>query len=186
MTMIRRLICSTTLAGLVGLGSQGASAQNKVTYAKPMTSADVKRLPADPELTGAWRGAVTFSSGMFAGLKGLEYMYVFHGDGTMTESSNYDGVPPVPPAYGIWRKTAARTYEAKYQFFQTRAVKTSDELVKQGGFVPDGYGIIAQTMTLSADGNSFTSRISVAMFDTAGKPIAGGSSGTARATRIRF
>ena len=138
------------------------------------------------DLAGAWRGPVTFTSGMFAGLKGLEYMYVFNAGGTMTESSNYDGVPPVPPAYGVWRKTAARMYEAKYQFFQTKAVKTSDELVKQGGFMPDGYGIITQTITLSTDGNSFTSRIAVAMFDNAGKAIAGGSTGTASGTRIRF
>lgn len=138
------------------------------------------------DLAGAWRGAVTFSSGIFAGLKGLEYMYSFNAGGTMTESSNYDAVPPVPPAYGVWRKTATRTFEAKYEFFQTRAVKTSDELVKQGGFMPDGYGIITQTVTLSDDGNSFTSRIAVKMFDNAGKPIAGGSSGTANGARIRF
>jgi hypothetical protein len=137
-------------------------------------------------LVGAWHGKVTFSSGMFAGLKGLEYSYVFNQGGTMTESSNYDGVPPVPPAYGVWRKTAARTYEAKYRFYQTRAVKTSDELVKQGGFMPDGYGIITQTMTVSADGNAFTGRISVAMFDNDGKPISGGGTGTARGERIRF
>ena len=138
------------------------------------------------ELTGAWKGKVTFTSGMFAELKGLEYMYVFNAGGTMTESSNYDGVPPVPPAYGIWRKTGARQFEAKYQWFQTKAVKTSDEMVKQGGFVPDGHGVITQTFTLSADGNSFTSKISVAMFDNAGKAIAGGSSGTASGSRLKF
>jgi hypothetical protein len=152
-----------------------------VRYPNPLTAEQ----PAEPDLAGAWRGSVTFSSGVFAGLKGLQYMYVFNAGGTMTESSNYDGVPPVPPAYGVWRKTAARTYQAKYQFFQTKAVKTSDELVKQGGFVPDGHGVITQTITLSGDGNRFTSRIAVAMFDNDGKPIPGGSSGTASGTRIR-
>jgi hypothetical protein len=142
---------------------------------------------AQGDLAGAWRGKVTFSSGMFAGLKGLEYMYVFNRGGTMTESSNYDGVPPVPPAYGVWKKVAGmRTYEARYQFFQTKAVSTNDELRKNGGFLPDGYGIITQTITLSPDFNSFTSRISVEMFDNNGKPIAGGSTGTANATRIKF
>lgn len=139
------------------------------------------------DLVGAWRGKVTFGSGMFAGLKGLEYMYVFNAGGTMTESSNYDGVPPVPPAYGVWRKAdALRTYEAKYQFFQTKAVTTNDELRKNGGFLPDGYGIITQTITLSADLQSFTSSIKVEMFDNNGKPITGGGTGTATATRIRF
>jgi hypothetical protein len=166
--MIRRLISAATALSLCLLVN------------------DIHAQGRNEDLTGAWRGAVTFTSGMFADLKGLEYMYSFNAGGTMTESSNYDGVPPVPPAYGVWRKTAARAYEAKYQFFQTKAVKTSDELVKQGGFMPDGYGIITQTITLSADGNSFTSRISVKMFDVAGKPTAGGSTGTATGTRIRF
>ena len=144
-------------------------------------------LAAQDDLAGAWRGKVTFTSGLFAGLKGLEYMYVFNAGGTMTESSNYDGVPPVPPAYGIWRKTGVRTYEAKYQWFQTKSAKTSNDLVKDGGFLPDGHGIITQSFTLSADGNSFTSRISVVMFDNAGKTIAGGtSSGSASGTRLRF
>ena len=144
------------------------------------------RAQGSDNLVGAWHGKVTFSSGMFAGLAGLEYSYAFNQGGTMTESSNYDGVPPVPPAYGVWRKTAARTYEAKYRFYQTKAVKTSEELVKQGGFIPDGYGVITQTIRLSADGNSFTGRISVAMFGNDGKPIAGGGTGTASGERIRF
>lgn len=32
----------------------------------------------------------------------------------MTGSSNDDGAPPVPPAYGVWRKVAARSDEAKH------------------------------------------------------------------------
>lgn len=138
------------------------------------------------ELVGAWRGKVTFTSGMFAGLKDLEYMYVFHADGTMTESSNYDAVPPVPPAYGVWRKTGPRTFEAKYTFFQSKSVATSQELMKSGGWGPGGYGIIRQALTLSGDGNSFSSKITVDMFDAAGKPIGVRSPGTASGSRIRF
>ena len=37
-------------------------------------------------------------------MKDLEFMYVFNVGGTMTASSNYDGAPPVPPAYGVWRR----------------------------------------------------------------------------------
>ena len=44
-------------------------------------------------------------SGAFAEVKDLEFMYVFNAGGTMIESSNYDGTPPVPSAYGIWKKT---------------------------------------------------------------------------------
>ena len=141
---------------------------------------------ASGDLVGAWRGKVTLSSGAFAALKDLHYMYVFNAGGTMTESSNYDAVPPVPPAYGVWRKTGPRTFEAKYQWFQSKSVSTSDELIKSGGWMPDGYGSIRQTITVSADGNSFTSKITVDLFDKAGKPIAGGGSGTAMGERIRF
>jgi hypothetical protein len=163
--MTRRLFAVGAVALLVMFASAKASGQ---------------------ELTGSWRGKVTFTSGVFADLKSLEYMYSFNAGGTMTESSNYDGVPPVPPAYGIWRKTGPRTFEAKYQWFQTKAVKTGDELVRQGGFAPDGHGVITQTFTLSADGNTFTSKIEVAMFDNTGKAIPGGSAGTAHGTRLRF
>jgi hypothetical protein len=156
------------------------------TIALSLVAPAAARAQTPDDLVGAWRGKVTFTSGMFASLKGLEYMYVFNAGGTMTESSNYDGVPPVPPAYGIWKKTAPRTYELKYQFYQTKAVSTNDELRKNGGFLPDGYGIITQTVTLAPDGRTFTSRIAVAMFDNAGKPAAGGSTGTANGERIRF
>ena len=139
------------------------------------------------ELAGAWRGKVTFTSGMFASLKDLEYMYSFNVGGTMTESSNYDAVPPVPPAYGVWRKTGPRKYEAKYTWFQSKSIATSADLMKEGGWGPGGYGIIRQTITLSADGNKFTSTIRVEMFDNAGKAIRDGNgSGTAVGDRIRF
>ena len=68
------------------------------------------------DLAGEWRAQLQFSSGAFAPIKDLEFMYVFNQGGTMTESSNYDASPPVPPAYGIWRKVSDKEYEAKYEF----------------------------------------------------------------------
>jgi hypothetical protein len=141
---------------------------------------------AGDSLAGAWRGKIQFTSGAFAGIKDLEYMYAFAAGGTMTESSNYDGAPPVPPAYGIWKKIGARKYEAKYQYYQTKAVTSAEELVKIGGWAPDGYGTFTQKITLSADGNSFDSTITLEMFDKEGKATAGGGEGTASATRLRF
>jgi hypothetical protein len=138
------------------------------------------------DLVGAWRGKVQFTSGAFAELKDLEYMYAFAAGGTMTESSNYDAVPPVPPAYGVWKKTGPRKYEAKYQFYQTKAVSSADELIKGGGWLPGGYGTLTQRFTLSADGNSFDSKITLEMFDNWGKSAAGGGEATASGTRIRF
>ena len=83
-------------------------------------------------LAGAWRGQVQFTTGAFAEAKDLEFMYVFTAGGTVTESSNYDAAPPVPPAYGVWKKVGTRKYEAKYQFFQSKAVSSVDELRQRG------------------------------------------------------
>jgi hypothetical protein len=137
-------------------------------------------------LVGAWRGKVQFASGALAEIKDLEFMYAFNAGGTMTESSNYDAAPPVPPAYGVWRKVGFRKYEAKYHFFQSKAVTTADELVKGGGWRPDGYGILAQKIALSADGKSFDSRIVLELFDNDGKPATGGGEATATAQRIKY
>jgi hypothetical protein len=65
-------------------------------------------------------------------------------------------------------------------------VATADELVKGGGWGPDGYGILAQKLTLSADGNSFDSRITLELFDKDGKPVDGGGEGTAKGQRLRY
>ncbi len=74
---------------------------------------------------GEWRAQLQFTSGAFASIKDLEFMYSFNQGGTMTESSNYDASPPVPPAYGIWRKTGNNTYEAKYEFYVTKPPRIS-------------------------------------------------------------
>ena len=147
-------------------------------------------------LVGAWRSHVQFESGAFAAVKDLEFLYVFNsgetheGDtstsGTMTESSNYDAAPPVPPAYGVWRRVGPREYEAKYLFYSTRPPAKLDEIASGGGWSPAGRGELVERITLSADGRSFTSRITYAAFDTSGKPAAGGGTATGRAERIQF
>jgi hypothetical protein len=138
------------------------------------------------DLVGAWRGAMQFTTGAFAETKDLELMYAFAAGGTMTESSNYDASPPVPPAYGVWRRVGVRRYEAQYQFFQTRPVTSADELVKGGGWAPNGYGVITQTFVLSDDGKTFESKATVELFDMQGKPMAGGGEATAVGARIGF
>jgi len=147
-------------------------------------------------LAGAWRSHVQFESGAFAGVKDLQFLYVFNsgesreGDvstgGTMTESSNYDAAPPVPPAYGVWRRVASREYEAKYVFYSTRPPGKFDEIASGGGWSPAGRGELVERITLSADGRSFTSRITYTAFDSSGKPADGGGTATGRAERIQL
>ena len=65
----------------------------------------------------------------------------------MTESSNYDASPPVPPAYGIWRKVGAREFEAKYEFYVTKAPAAFEEIAKGGGWGPAGRGVFVERIT---------------------------------------
>jgi len=67
---------------------------------------DAKDMPAR---TSLYRALTRFGSGALVDVKDLEFVYAFDAGGAMTESSNYDGAPPVPPAYGIWRKGAPVT-----------------------------------------------------------------------------
>jgi hypothetical protein len=141
----------------------------------------------DSSIEGAWRGQVRFQNGVFAGVTDLEFLYAYNAGGTMTESSNYDeAANSSPPAYGVWRKLEPRKFETRYVFFQTRAPLPADGPGSSGGWLPAGHGVITETITLSANGTSYTSTIRYAAFDKAGKPMEGGGEGTVAATRIAF
>lgn len=138
-----------------------------------------------PALVGAWRSSLQFTTGALASIKDLEFMYVFNAGGTLTESSNYDGAPPVPPAYGVWRAIGTNEFEAKYEFYVT--APSPPEAFKTGaGWLPSGRGVFTERTTVAADGQSFTSIIRYEAFDTKGQPAPGGGEATGRATRIRF
>lgn len=142
--------------------------------------------PASPELLGQWRAQLQFTSGAFAAIKDLEFMYVFNSGGTMTESSNYDGAPPVPPAYGIWRNTGPKQFEVKYEFYVTKAPAAFEEISKGGGWGPAGRGVFVEKITLSDNGKSFTSKIKYDQFDAAGKPAEGGGEATGKGVKLAF
>ena len=113
-------------------------------------------------------------------------MYVFNAGGTLTESSNYDGAPPVPPAYGVWKQSGPRKFEATYSFYMTKAPGTFDDIAKGGGWSPAGRGVLTEKITLSDDGKSFKSTITYAAFDTARSPVEGGGEGTGEGVRMGF
>jgi hypothetical protein len=142
--------------------------------------------PAPAPLIGAWRSKLQFSSGAFEPIKNLEFMYVFNGGGTLTESSNYDGAPPVPPAYGVWRQLSPEEFEAKYAFYITQPPKRFADITSGAGWLPNGHGVFTERIRLSADGQSFESSISYSAFDSLGAPAAGGGEATGRGTRIGF
>jgi len=156
-----------------------------------MAACNQQQAPTSPAagqdaLVGAWRSQVRFSGGALAEMKDLEFMYVFNQAGTMTESSNYDGAPPVPPAYGIWKQTGPRQFEARYEFYITKSPETFDAIAKGGGWNPSGRGVLKETLTLSDDQQSFSSTLEFTAFDAAGKPAEGGGRGSDSGNRMRF
>ena len=138
------------------------------------------------DLVGAWRGQAQFNNGSFAAVKDLELMYVFNAGGTMTESSNYDSSPPVPPAYGIWRKTGPRQFEARYEYYWTKSPANFDEIAKGGGWPAGGTGLLVQKITLAPDGNSFESTLTYDTFDQQGKPADPRCLAVAHGVRLKF
>jgi hypothetical protein len=160
---------------VVLLGIEGRS------QPQPLTASQV---PAD--FVGEWRAKLQFTSGAFASIKDLEFMYVFNQGGTMTVSSNYDASPPVMPAYGIWRKVGTREYEAKYEFYVTKPPANFEEITKGGGWGLGGRGVFVERITVSADGKSFNSKIKFDQFDTAGKPAEGGGDASGRGVKLTF
>lgn len=141
--------------------------------------------PGTAPLVGAWRSSVQFEAGAFAGIKDLEFMYVFHADGTLTESSNYDAAPPVPPAYGVWREIGPGQFEARFEFFAT--TPSAPDAFKTGaGWMPSGRGVLTERIRLSDDGNAFTSTLTYQAFDPKGQPAPGGGNAKGQAARIRM
>ena len=141
--------------------------------------------PQPEPLVGAWRSAVQFGTGAFASMKDLEFMFVFNAGGTLTESSNYDGAPPVPPAYGVWRSVGPREFEAKYEFYVT-SPSPPDVFRSGGGWLPSGRGVFTERITVSPDGQTFTSTIRYEALGMKGEPVPGSGEGQGRAVRIRF
>ncbi len=142
--------------------------------------------PTSLDLVGQWRALMSFESGEFAAVGGLEFMYVYNLGGTMTESSNYDAAPPVPPAYGIWRQTGPGRFEVKYEFYPTTPPRAVDELALGGGWLPAGRGVFFETVTIADDGETYSSTVGYEALDGAGASLPGSGRGTAAGTRLRF
>jgi hypothetical protein len=138
------------------------------------------------ELVGQWRARLEFEDGEFAAVDDLEFMYSFNVGGTMTESSNYDAAPPVPPAYGIWRRIGPDRFEAKYEFYPTRAPAGLDEITSGGGWLVAGRGVFTEVITIAPEGDTFTSTMLYELFDTAGNPVEGGGTAAGRGVRLCF
>src|SRR5262249_55591896 len=125
-------------------------------------------------------------SGDYAAVKDLEFLYVFDAGGTMTESSNDDGAPPVPPAYGVRRAVSPGRFEARYTFFVTKPPSRFEDLASGSGWMPAGIGVLTESIALSADERSFDSTIAFEAYDSSGQPMPGSGRATGRGARFDF
>ncbi|MFN8547125.1 MAG: hypothetical protein U0527_03925 [Candidatus Eisenbacteria bacterium] len=124
---------------------------------------------SNDDLAGAWRSSVHFDSGDFAGLSDLEFLYAFNSGGTMTESSNYDAVPPVAPAYGVEARRPGRIRRA-IRVLRDQGADEGRGFVAGAGWNPIGRGRFDEHIQVSADGSSFDSTFRYSPLNPDGSP----------------
>jgi len=157
------------------------------TYATPVVHRGPKGSShVAPSIIGAWRSKVQFLSGPYAAVKDLKFLLVLNAGGTLTESSNYDGAPPSPPAYGIWRKIGRDQYELRYEFFNLKPPTKFEDITNGGGWTSNGIGVLKEKLKLSPDGQTFVSEISFVLREESGRAIQGIAKAKANAERMKF
>jgi hypothetical protein len=137
--------------------------------------------PERPSLAGAWRAHVTFVSGPLKGVP-FQFLITYAAGGGMVESSNFDEVPPVPPAYGSWARTGPSNFKSTYVFWTTKTANAKD-FTK--GWTFAGVGVLNENIALGKTGDAYSSSISYQLFDAEDKPLAG-QSGTGSVTASRI
>jgi hypothetical protein len=129
-----------------------------------------------PSLEGGWRTRVTFTSGPLKG-RPYQFLITYSAGGGMTASSNFDRNPP---AYGSWGQIRGSNFKNTYMFWTANAANPA----APGGTF-SGSGVLTEDITLSEEGDSYTSRISYQLYDARDQPLSGQSgNGTVNASRI--
>lgn len=127
--------------------------------------------PGGADLTGLWDSQVTLTDCNGHTLVSFEALEMFHTGGTLTSTDN---TPPglQGPGFGTWKRINQKSYSAPFQFFNFNA---------DGSFA--GTQKIMRTVTVAANGNSYTSVVSFESYDPNGNLLFSGC-GTETATRV--
>jgi hypothetical protein len=136
--------------------------------------------PERPSLEGGWRAHVTFGSGPLKGVP-FQFLIMYAAGGGMVESSNFDEVPPIPPAYGSWGRTGPSNFKSTYIFWTTKTANAKDSKV----WTFSGLGVLNENISLGKTGDAYTSSISYQLFNTKDEPLSG-QSGTGSVTASRI
>ena len=126
----------------------------------------------DP-LEGLWNSQVTLTNCQTgAVMRQFAAMNLFIHGGTMTDT---DTQPPAShgPAFGNWQSSGGAQYASMFQLYRFNA---------DGSFA--GANKVTRSITLTVDGNGFTSTIAVDVQDPTGATLSS-SCGTETATRFR-
>jgi len=124
-----------------------------------------------PRLVGFFDSTVTLTNCNGVVIKTFEAYQLFHQGGTLTSTDNQ---PPSSrgPGFGTWQNLGGGSYSAPFEFFSFHTDGTFAGEVK-----------IGRDLQLAADGNSYTSVVSVQIFDANGNQI-GTLCGSEVATRV--
>lgn len=122
-------------------------------------------------LTGTWRVSIPTSAG---GNPPFNAYQTFSDDGTFTEVSDLLTTQTESPAHGVWSGRKS-DYQLTFELF------VFDPETKQ----PAGRVRVRNNITLSADGNSFTSDSVVDFITPDGMVIEGVDSGPFSGTRVK-
>jgi len=91
-----------------------------------------------------------------------------------------------PTRVGEWRRDRVGRFAARYTFFTTNPPANVGSLASGGGWRPAGSGVLAEAITLGADGKSYDSAMTLRLFDASGKPVTGGGEAVVHAIRAGF
>ncbi|HKC74693.1 MAG TPA: hypothetical protein VKF37_10885 [Chloroflexota bacterium] len=105
----------------------------------------------------------------------FQALFTYAAGGGLVETSQIDQASPTraSPGHGAWVRTAEHTFRYTFQAFNFDATGK-----------PTGMGTIAETVTLNADGNSYSGSGTFQDVDLTGKVLDSGTF-TSAATRIR-
>jgi hypothetical protein len=128
---------------------------------------------------GSWLATITFTTfspapAPFPLPLSFQALVTYAAGGGLVETSQLDQASPIPasPGHGAWVCTAERTYRNTFQAFNFDATGK-----------PTGMRTIAETLTLSADGDTYSGSGTFQNTDLTGKVLNSGTF-TSTATRI--
>lgn len=127
---------------------------------------------SDP-IEGLWNSQVTITNCQTgAPMRQFRAMNLFNRGGTLVDT---DTQPPAAhgPAYGTWQSSGSSRYTSVMQLFRFNA---------DGSFA--GANKVTRTITLTSDGNGFSSTLDVAVQDPTGAVLSS-ACGSETATRVR-